>query len=111
MIIAPNRCFLNYISEVLPELGVDRVKQTTFKDFAMDILRKKFKIQDENEKLVQFSDSSRNERERVEDERLKACSRLECSMDFKEMIDRYIEHVERNYIPKQDFSIGNKVVF
>ncbi|HEX7714012.1 MAG TPA: UvrD-helicase domain-containing protein, partial [Bacillota bacterium] len=30
MIIAPNRLFLNYISEVLPELGVERVKQSTF---------------------------------------------------------------------------------
>lgn len=111
MIIAPNKLFLNYISEVLPELGVDRVKQTTFKDFAMDLLRKRFKIQDENEKIVRFSDSSRTAKEIEEDERLKACSRLKCSMDFKEIIDRYIAKVEKSYIPRQDFKIGKTIVY
>ncbi|MBP7175888.1 MAG: AAA family ATPase [Thermoclostridium sp.] len=111
MIIAPNKLFLNYISEVLPELGVDRVKQTTFKDFAMDLLRKKFKIQDENEKLVSFSNSERTPEQKAVDERLKKCSRLKCSMEFKEIIDRYIAKVEKSYIPKQDFRIGRTVVY
>lgn len=30
MILAPNPLFLNYISQVLPDLGVERVRQTTF---------------------------------------------------------------------------------
>ncbi|NLO38590.1 MAG: AAA family ATPase, partial [Ruminiclostridium sp.] len=111
MIIAPNKLFLNYISEVLPELGVDRVKQTTFKDFAMDLLRKKFKIQDENEKLVSFSDSERTPDEKAVDEQRKKCSRLKCSMEFKEIIDRYIAKVEKSYIPKQDFRIGKTIVY
>lgn len=111
MIIAPNKLFLNYISEVLPELGVDRVKQTTFKDFAMDLLHKRFKIQDENEKLVRFSESRKTAAERLEDERLKACSRLKCSMEFKEIIDRYIARVEKDYIPKQNFCIGKTIVY
>ncbi len=111
MIIAPNKLFLNYISEVLPELGVDRVKQTTFKDFAMDLLRKKFKIQDENEKLVRFSDSGRSPEEKAADERLKKCSRLKCSMEFKGIIDRYISKIEKDYIPKQDFRIGKTIVY
>ena len=32
MIIAPNKFFLNYISNVLPDLGVENVKQYTFED-------------------------------------------------------------------------------
>ncbi len=111
MIIAPNKLFLNYISEVLPELGVDRVKQTTFKDFTIDLLRKKFKIQDENEKLVSFSNSDRTPDEKAVDEQRKKCSRLKCSMEFKEIIDRYIAKVEKSYIPKQDFSIGKTIVY
>lgn len=111
MIIAPNKLFLNYISEVLPELGVDRVKQTTFKDFAMDLLRKKFRIQDENEKIIRFSNSSRTPEQIAEDERLKACSRLKCSMEFKEIVDRYIARVEKSYIPRQDFKIGKTIVY
>jgi DNA helicase-2/ATP-dependent DNA helicase PcrA len=46
MIIAPNTLFLNYISEILPELGVDRVRQTTFEDFAMDLIGRRFRIRD-----------------------------------------------------------------
>lgn len=34
MIIAPTKFFLNYISNILPDLGVNDVKQTTFEDLA-----------------------------------------------------------------------------
>ena len=54
MIIAPNRFFLDYISSILPDLGVNDVKQYTFEDFAYDVIGKKLKIPDSNEKLVQI---------------------------------------------------------
>jgi DNA helicase-2/ATP-dependent DNA helicase PcrA len=38
IIFAPNTMFLDYISGVLPELGVGNVKQTTFSEWALDIL-------------------------------------------------------------------------
>ncbi|MFR5070797.1 MAG: hypothetical protein ACLTDS_00890 [Bianqueaceae bacterium] len=46
MILGPNQFFLNYISAVLPDLGVGEVKQSTFEDFARAILGKnsKFRI-------------------------------------------------------------------
>ena len=44
MIIAPNKFFLNYISNVLPDLGVENVKQYTFEDLAKEIKKKKLKI-------------------------------------------------------------------
>lgn len=52
MIIAPNKFFLNYISNVLPDLGVEDVKQYTFEDLAYEIIGKRLKISDSNEKLV-----------------------------------------------------------
>ena len=52
MIIAPTKFFLNYISNILPDLGVNDVRQCTFEDFAYDIIGKKMKISDNNEKLV-----------------------------------------------------------
>ena len=52
MIIAPTKFFLNYISNILPDLGVDDVKQCTFEDFAYDVIGKRLKISDNNEKLV-----------------------------------------------------------
>ena len=40
LIIAPNKFFLNYISNVLPDLGVDRVGQSTYEEIAFDVIRK-----------------------------------------------------------------------
>jgi DNA helicase-2/ATP-dependent DNA helicase PcrA len=33
MILAPSRVFIDYISEALPELGVEKVKQFTFSEY------------------------------------------------------------------------------
>lgn len=41
LIIAPNKFFLNYISNVLPDLGVDRVGQSTYEEIAFDVIRKR----------------------------------------------------------------------
>ena len=38
LILGPNNVFMEYISSVLPSLGESGVKQTTFRDFAFDIL-------------------------------------------------------------------------
>ena len=40
MILAPNRLFINYISAVLPDLGVENVIQTTFEGLCEQWLRK-----------------------------------------------------------------------
>ena len=51
MIFAPNRLFLNYILEVLPELGVENVRQTTFNEFVLELLNIKYQISSQDEKL------------------------------------------------------------
>lgn len=111
MIIAPNKLFLNYISEVLPELGVDKVKQTTFEDFAMELIGKKLKIRDANEKLVDFVDRNSTKEQITRNELVRKASEFKSSMTFKEVIDDYIEAIERDYIPKKDFKIGSQVIY
>ncbi|WP_431799982.1 hypothetical protein [Halobacillus andaensis] len=44
MILAPNRLFIDYISEALPELGVNDIKQTTFFEYVQKCLKKKIKF-------------------------------------------------------------------
>jgi DNA helicase II / ATP-dependent DNA helicase PcrA len=111
MIIATNKLFLNYISEVLPELGVDRVKQTTFEDFAMTLIGKKFKIKDSNEKLTSFVNQNASEDEIKRNELIKKESELKSSMLFKEIIDEYIKIIEKTFIPKEDFKIETVTLF
>jgi DNA helicase II / ATP-dependent DNA helicase PcrA len=100
MIIAPNRLFLNYISEVLPELGVERVKQTTFEDFALELIGKKLKIRDANEKLIAFVDHNTSPAQRKENEQVRIGSELKASMLFKEVMDDYVAWIEQSFIPR-----------
>ncbi len=44
LILAPNKLFLDYISEVLPNLGVSKVKQSTFNRFSKEILKFNYEI-------------------------------------------------------------------
>jgi len=130
MIIAPNKLFLNYISEVLPELGVERVKQTTFEDFAMELIGKKFKIKDVNEKLVWFvegyeTNTAKTNKNVIAKEiqaeekddtsilnsMIYKASAFKSSLEFRDLIDKYIKQLEIKFIPKEHFKIGEKIIF
>ena len=107
MIIAPTKFFLNYISNVLPDLGVENVKQYTFEDFAYEILGKRLKISDSNEKLVtivnkEFDDINKGNVDIIIKE-----SKFKSSIKFKEFVDGYLEDLENDYIPKKDFILEN----
>lgn len=111
MIIAPTRFFLNYISEVLPELGVEKVRQTTFEEFAMELIGKKFKIKDSNEKLTAFVNHNTSEEQIKCNRLLRKSSELKASTLFKEIIDAYVSSIEQKFIPREDFKIGPRVLF
>lgn len=107
MIIAPTKFFLNYISNVLPDLGVENVKQYTFEDLAYEIIGKKLKISDSNEKLVtivnkEFDDINNGDIETIIGE-----SKYKSSIEFKNVIDGFLKEVEDDYLPRKDFIIEN----
>lgn len=111
MIIAPSRLFLNYISEVLPELGVERVKQTTFEDFAMELIGQKFKIRDGNEKLTLFVNNKSKTEDIKRNERIVKESEWKASMEFRNALDHYIKFIEEEFIPGEDFKVGSFTLF
>lgn len=102
MIIAPNRFFLSYISEVLPDLGVENVLQTTFEDFAVNIIGKKMKIKNSYEKLSHLLSSINSQHKNTV---IKNTSSFKSSLNFKKLIDDYMEVIENNFIPKEDFKV------
>jgi DNA helicase II / ATP-dependent DNA helicase PcrA len=106
MIIAPNRFFLSYISEVLPDLGVENVLQTTFEDLAMSVIGSKYKIKPTHEKLAAFIEKANyscDEGVRL----LKKISRFKSSLHFMNILRRYLHEIEYNFLPKEDFKINN----
>ncbi len=107
MIIAPNKFFLNYISNVLPDLGVENVKQYTFEDLAYEVIGKKLKISDSNEKLVTIVNKEFDEINNGDIDTIIAESKLKSSIKFKSIVDEYLKYLEQNYLPKEDFILEN----
>ena len=105
MIIAPNKFFLNYISNVLPDLGVENVKQYTFEDLAYEIIGKKLKISDSNEKLVTIVNKEFDDINHGDVDTIIAESKLKSSIEFKNVVDKYLELLESNYLPKENVRI------
>ena len=103
MIIAPNRLFLNYISEVLPELGVERVKQSTFEDFAMEVIGERFRLTDSHAKLIAFVDPEATPEQAARNSLAKQASVFKGSLHLKEFLDRYVAEIEQTLLPEEDF--------
>lgn len=110
MIIAPNRFFLNYISNILPDLGVDDVRQYTFEDFAYEVIGKKLKISDNNEKLVTIVNKEFDNINKGNIDIMIQESKYKSSMKYKEKVDEFLKSIEENFIPKKDFTIENIVI-
>ncbi|WP_234124698.1 RNA polymerase recycling motor HelD [Clostridium hydrogenum] len=107
MIIAPSNFFLSYISDVLPELGVENVRQTTFEAFAQKVIGKKLKIMPSTKKLSDLV----NLRESLDCEGIKKVSNFKSSLEFKTSIKSFLNLIEDNFIPKEDFKIHTFKLF
>ena len=105
LIIAPNKFFLNYISNVLPDLGVDRVQQLTYEEIAFDVIGKEYKIEDPNKKLSLLIDNNKTEKEKERDEIIIKASVLKSSIRYKNILDEYIYEIEKRFVPDKDFKI------
>ncbi|MFR1782873.1 MAG: RNA polymerase recycling motor HelD [Sarcina ventriculi] len=103
LVIAPNKLFLDYISEVLPDLGVNYVKQKTFEDIASEFLniKSKSKIITKDKKFISFLEDK-------DDEKIKFLlkeSRFKGSWQFKKILDIYLKVLET-----KDSNIENIVI-
>ncbi|MGE5630819.1 MAG: RNA polymerase recycling motor HelD [Caulobacteraceae bacterium] len=111
MIIAPTKFFLNYISEVLPELGVEKTKQTTFEEFAANIIGQKLKIREANEKLSSLINHSSGPGQLKRSELIRKEAEFKSSMLFKGILDDYISEIEQTFIPEEDFKLLTKTIY
>ena len=66
IIFAPNRMFLDYISGVLPELGVGGIQQSTFTDWTLRVLEENVKFDASLNDLKRWFGMSRPDIEEAE---------------------------------------------
>lgn len=100
MILAPNQLFLHYISGVLPELGVEEVRQTTFQDFFMAAMGKKYTIQPLDHHLLHFLEEGGTEA--YDSSWIPA---FKGSMACKTMLDGYGEYITSDLIQAEDLTV------
>lgn len=107
LVIAPNKLFLDYISEVLPNLGVDKVKQKTFEELAAEILQLKAKIYTKDKKLSDILEG--------EDEKnikyITNSSKVKGTLVYRTMMDRYIRIIEKRDSNIEDIKVEDYILF
>lgn len=115
MILAPHQLFLKYIADVLPELGVEAVNQSTYLDFIHTCLGKKLKLADPNARLYRFLESVPQEGQAAaeherENAMLRFVSLFKGSLAYKQLLDRYLDALILRMLPKQDCKLGKRVL-
>ncbi|MGG1550761.1 HelD family protein [Paenibacillus ferrarius] len=99
IIFAPNSMFLDYISGVLPELGVGNIQQNTFTDWVLDVLDHEVKLTDPALTLQTWF-SLGSARPVVDDN---APGRWKGAVAFQHAIDERLSEFEKTYVPSEDF--------
>ncbi len=109
LIIVPNNLFLNYISDVLPDLGVEEIKQSTFEDIAMSLLNAEHRLLDIETKFYQLLDYQKLSEEYRK--KLQLSSFFKGSMIFKNIIDKYVMYLSSSFVPKIDLKIKDFIIY
>ncbi len=105
MILAPNPLFLSYISRVLPDLGVDKVRQMTFDQLCRQMLDKKMPKLTTTARLSERLHMTKAERDALDDV-LRRKGALERFQDLQSFLARW----EESCIPKINVKLGSTVL-
>jgi DNA helicase-2/ATP-dependent DNA helicase PcrA len=98
IIFAPNRMFLDYISGVLPELGVGDIQQTTFSDWTLELLENTIAVSDPSDTMAYWF-----EERRTAEEIEHASGRFKGNLAFKAIVDERIADFEQRIVPTTPF--------
>ncbi|WP_408011573.1 HelD family protein [Pseudalkalibacillus sp. A8] len=105
IIFAPNRMFLDYISNVLPELGVGGIQQTTFNEWAQGVLENGITVSEGTDELESiFSKGLENTKHVLEAGRLKG------SLAYKKVLEEALNQLEKTMVPEADLKLWEGAV-
>lgn len=107
LVLAPNKLFLDYISDILPSLGAMEVKQSTFEEMAKEKAKLKGKIYNKDEKLKNIMEEKDENKKKL----IVNSAKIRGSLVFKTMIDRYITLVEGRALEIKDIEIEGQILF
>lgn len=105
MILAPNPLFLSYISQVLPDLGVERVVQTTFEGWCREGMGRRMpKILRESrlEKNLSLTGAERKKTGRI--------LRMKGSLATMKKLEAWLEHLQETVLPPNGMKMAGVVL-
>ncbi len=106
LILAPNPLFLNFIAGVLPDLGVEKVRQTTFQLFVadwLDDLLPRVTQEDLTDRVLNMPDEERD--------RFTRLMRFKGSMDMARRLSDWLDRIETRMPPDEDIRFGPVTLF
>ena len=98
MILAPNPLFLNYISGVLPDLGVENIRQTTYDIFLSDFLALR-------SGALKGGHHGKTKADTGE------ISHVKGSLAFGKALGDFLDRFEKSIIPEEGFTFGPLPVY
>ncbi|HET7657376.1 MAG TPA: RNA polymerase recycling motor HelD, partial [Bacillales bacterium] len=101
ILFSPNPLFNSYVSTVLPELGEENMRQTTFQEYVEDQVGKDFHLQDQFEQMESFL---RGEMKTAQEKAIQ----LKASLDFKKYIDDYVDRLRQRGLIFQSILFRDK---
>lgn len=107
LIFGPNRIFMDYIADVLPELGVGGVQQVTFADWAIGQLGRAVQLADPGDRLeAQFAPGSDGASGRDSAPGSERHGRYKGSVAFQAALTDALEHYTRtDLVPAADLEL------
>ncbi|WP_242284495.1 HelD family protein [Bacillus cereus] len=103
IVFAPNSLFLDYISSVLPELGVGNISQTTFPDWALRTLDDSVKLKQTEKKLKEAFSINRDEKKVM-------LGKLKGTLEFKTFIEERMIQFENELVLTKDFEAWDRAI-
>ncbi len=101
LILAPNPLFLNYIAGVLPDLGVENVKQTTFIRLVADWLENDFPRINQEDRTERILNAPEDEIRT-----LTMQAQFKGSLRFMALLDAFLDDYEASFSPEDGISFG-----
>ena len=101
LILAPNPLFLSYISRVLPDLGVDQVRQMTFEQLCAKLMGKKMPKLLRQARLNERLHMTKAERDALDD-----ILRRKGALSLYDELQAFLTEWEESCIPKVHVKLG-----
>lgn len=106
MILAPNPLFLSYISQVLPDLGVERVTQTTFAGLCQSWMGKRTPKMQLVSRLEDKLSGTAQSRQTMAD-----VLRRKGSLEMQKALEAFLEAYQVEILPRSGLVFGGHVLF